>query len=101
LSEHLKGSKAMTNSSNLRSQSINRAMLTRLVCGALGNETVEITSWDSQQIHGGFGYGSAGGSAIHRFRGQGGDRQGPVEWSLILKVLHPPADRGQPSDLDY
>jgi len=24
-----------------------------------------------------------------------------LEWSLILKVLYPPADRGQPSDWDY
>ena len=24
-----------------------------------------------------------------------------MEWSLILKVLYPPADRGQPTDFDY
>jgi hypothetical protein len=84
-----------------RLRSIDEATLTPLVRRALGSQTMEVTSWDRQQIHGGFGYGSAGGSAIHRFSGQGCDQEQALGWSLILKVLHPPADRGHPSDFNY
>ena len=80
---------------------LDTATLTPLVRQALGSEMVEVTSWGSRQIHGGLGFGSAGGSAIHRVSGEGRDQEKPVEWSLILKVLYPPADRGQPSDFNY
>jgi hypothetical protein len=80
---------------------IDTATLTPLVRQALGSETVEVKGWDTEQIYGGAGYGSAGGSAIHRVSGHGSDQGKKVEWSLVLKVLYPPADRGQPSDWDY
>jgi hypothetical protein len=82
-------------------QSICRATLTPLVRQALGSETVEVTNWDVQQLHGGFAGGHAGASVINRVSGRGRDRDNAVEWSLILKVLYPQPDRDQPSDYDY
>ena len=73
-------------------QSIDGATLTALVRQALGSESVAITSWSSQQIHGGYSYGAAGGSAIHRFSGKGSEQGEGLDWSLILKVLYPPAE---------
>jgi hypothetical protein len=67
----------------------------------VGSETAEITRWTIQEVHAGWGYGSAGTSSIHRVSGQARDQGKTVEWSLILKVLSPPADRGQPTDYDY
>jgi hypothetical protein len=41
-------------------QSIDNATLTPLVRQALGSETVEVTSWDIQQVYGGSAWGVAG-----------------------------------------
>jgi len=91
----------MSNGSDTHLQSIDRATLTPLVRQALSSDTVVVTSWDTDLVYGGASYGSAGGSAIHRVSGSGQDEHETLDWSLILKVLHPPADRGQPSDWDY
>ena len=91
----------MSDESAMQPECIDSEVLTPLVRQALGSATVEIISWDAQQIYGGVSFGSAGGSAIHRVSGRGRDQSRTIEWSLILKVLHPPADRGQPSDWDY
>jgi hypothetical protein len=80
---------------------ISEADLVSVVRQALGRDALIVTSWTSRQIHGGAGFGSSGGSAIHRFSGEGRDQEEPVVWSVILKVLYPPADRGQPSDSNY
>jgi hypothetical protein len=82
-------------------QSIDREMLTPLVRQALGSQTVEVTSWNIQEVHAGWGYGSAGASSIHRAFGHARDQGDTAGWSLILKVLSPPLDRGQPTDYDY
>jgi hypothetical protein len=75
--------------------------LTPVVRQALGSETIEVTSWEVRHVHGGFGFGSAGASAIHRVSGQGRDAAATLEWTLILKVLYPPAEASKPSDWDY
>ena len=91
----------MDRGSDRLTQPIDDATLASMVQRALDRNTVEVTNWDVQQIHGGWGHGSAGGSGIHRVSGQGRDGAELVEWSLILKVLHPPADQGQPTDFTY
>ena len=87
--------------SNTPLGSIDSAMLRPLVRQALDCETAEVTDWDIQQIHGGSGYGTAGGSFIHRVSGQARDHGDTAEWSLILKVLSPPTDPVQPTDFNY
>lgn len=89
----------MATGSDALLESIDKAMLTPLLRQALGSETVEVTSWDTQQIHG--GCGTAGGSAVHRVSGCSEDQVETADWSLVLKVLYPPTDRGQPPDYDY
>jgi len=91
----------MSNESDTLAISIDGATLTPLVRQALGSETVEVTSCNSQEIHAGWSYGGAGDSFIHRLSGRAQDQGETMEWSLILKVLSPPADRGQPTDFNY
>ena len=81
----------MSNEFDAQLQSVNQAALTPIVRRALGSETVEVTYWDYQQIHGGIG-GGVGGTAIYRFAGQGHDQDKAVPWSVILKVLWAQAD---------
>jgi hypothetical protein len=76
----------MGNEFDAQLQSIDQAALTPIVRRALGSETVEVTHWDYQQIHGGVG-GGVGGTAVYRFTGQGRDQDKAVPWSVILKVL--------------
>jgi len=66
-----------------RVNAIDKAALTPLVRGALNSPTVEVTSWDSEQLHGGLGTGTA----VHRFTGNACDQDRGVAWSLILKEL--------------
>jgi hypothetical protein len=64
---------------------IDQATLTPLVRHALNSATVEVTSWNYEQLHAGVGEGTA----VYRFAGQGRDRGQTMPWSLVLKVLHP------------
>jgi hypothetical protein len=76
---------------------INRATLTPIVQSALGSETVDVVSWECEQLHGGIGVGTA----IHRFSGEGRDREQEVPWSLILKTLCPAEDNINVSTWNY
>ncbi len=62
---------------------IDAAILTPIVRRALGRETIEVTDWDCQPIHG----GASMTSQIFRFTGHGRDQGETVPWSLILKVI--------------
>jgi hypothetical protein len=95
------GSLSVFDGSVALAQPISGATVTSMVRRALGCEAAEVIDWNVQQIHGGWSYGSAGGSGIHRVSGYRRTGAEPAEWSLILKVLSPPADRGQPNDLNY
>jgi hypothetical protein len=64
---------------------IDPVTLTPIVQSALNSDTVELASWDCEQLPGGVG----AGMAVHRFAGQARDQGQTVSWSLILKVLHP------------
>jgi hypothetical protein len=64
---------------------IDPVALTPIVQSALNSDTVELASWDCEQLPGGVG----AGTAVHRFAGQARDQGQTVSWSLILKVLHP------------
>jgi hypothetical protein len=81
----------------MRLQSVGRTTLTPLVRQALDSDTIEITSWQCQEIHGGAG----GSEGVYRFAGSGRDRCKAVEWSLILKVIRLRLDRDDPSGWGY
>jgi hypothetical protein len=76
---------------------VNQTVLAPLVRRALNSEAAEVTDWGCEQLHAGFG----AGTAIHRFTGQGRDKGQTVPWSLILKVLRPTADGDDPSAWNY
>jgi hypothetical protein len=76
---------------------INRASLTPLVRSALDRKTVEVSSWDYEQLHGGAGLGTA----IYRFSGEGHDRGQKVPWSFVLKTLCPAEDNANLSAWNY
>ena len=80
-----------------RMPTVDRAMLTPLVRSALNRETVEVMTWDHQQLHGGAGTGTA----IYRFAGQGCDGEQEIPWSLILKTLIPGDDNADVSAWNY
>jgi hypothetical protein len=50
----------MSNEFDAQLQSIGQTALTSIVRRALGSETVGVTNWDYQQIHGGIGGGVLG-----------------------------------------
>jgi hypothetical protein len=77
------GEKQETSTAQLAS--VDQAILTPLVQSALNSETVEVMTWDHEQLHGGAGTGNA----IYRFTGQGRDGEQEIPWSLILKTLSP------------
>ena len=76
---------------------VNQAVLAPIVRRALNSEALEVTSWGHEQLHAGFG----AGTAIYRFTGQGRDKGQTVPWSLILKVLRPTTDGDDPSAWNY
>lgn len=76
---------------------IDQATLTPLVQSALNSETVRVTTWDYDQLHGGIGLGTA----IYRFSGVGHDQGQQVPWSLILKTLCPAEDNVNVSAWNY
>jgi hypothetical protein len=76
---------------------IDQSTLTPLVQSALNSKTVEVINWECAQLHGGIGVGTA----IHRFSGEGRDRDQKVSWSLILKTLYPAEDNTNVSAWNY
>jgi hypothetical protein len=76
---------------------IDQATLTPLVQSALNSETVKVTDWECEQLHGGIGMGTA----IYRFAAQGRDQGQKVPWSLILKTLRPAEDNANISAWNY
>ena len=83
----------MSQGTDTQLESIDNATLTPLVRQALGSETIDVTDWDCQQIHG----GGQAISAVYRLSGNGRDRGETTAWSLILKAMHPQADSDDPS----
>ncbi|MBZ0302027.1 MAG: aminoglycoside phosphotransferase family protein [Anaerolineae bacterium] len=69
---------------NSRIETLTPDTLMPLVRQALADSTAEVTSWQVEPIHGGWG-GAVGGTALYRVRGQTTRHQ---PWSLILKVLY-------------
>ena len=80
-----------------RLAAIDQATLTPLVQSALGSKTVEVTDWESEQLHGGMG----AGTAVYRFSGQGRDQHQTIPWSLILKILRSGVGSADVSAWDY
>jgi len=76
---------------------IDQAKLRPLVRSALGSETVEVTDWKHEQLHGGI----AEGSAVYPFSGQGCDQGQTIPWSLILKLLRPEGGSTETSAWNY
>jgi hypothetical protein len=82
-------------------ESFDETTLTPLLRRALQNDTVDVSTWGIRQVYGGAGFGAAGGSAVHRVSGLAHDRGDTLDWSLILKVLYPPAALSDATDWDY
>jgi hypothetical protein len=76
---------------------VDRATLTPLVQSALESETVTVTGWEWEQLHGGAGTGNA----VHRVSGQGHDQGQEAPWSLILKTVYPAGDNTHVSAWNY
>ncbi|MCP4400030.1 MAG: hypothetical protein GY801_22335, partial [bacterium] len=76
---------------------INQHTLMPLVQNALHSKTVEVITWNYEQLHGGAGVGNT----IYRFTGQGIDRGQKIPWSLILKALQPEGDDTNTSGWNY
>jgi len=76
---------------------IDQATLTPIVQSALNSETVEVTDWESEQLHGGM----AAGTAVYRFAGRGRDQHQTIPWSLILKILRSGVGSADVSAWDY
>lgn len=83
-------------------QDIDYETLAPLVRRALGSETVEVTDWTCQQVHGGAGdVRGTDWSAVYRVAGSGRDLGETVQWSLILKVIRPRPENTVPSGSHY
>jgi hypothetical protein len=76
---------------------IDQATLTPLVRSALDRETIEVTNWSYEQLHGGAG----AANAVYRFSGQGREQGQETLWSLILKTIHPAGDNTHISAWNY
>src|SRR5437870_5364927 len=79
---------------NLHLEVLEHTPLTAVVRRALGEDRVELVTWNAAQIHGGIGAASGG---VYRFTGTartaGTDprTERRCSWSLVLKVLRAPA----------
>ena len=69
-----------------RLQALDSAVLTPLVRQVLGSESLTVSTWNYASLSGGVGGGTLS-THLYHFRGQANDRDGDVEWSLVLKVL--------------
>ena len=73
-------------------QSIDAATLTPIVRQSLRRDAFQLQSWQMNQFAGGFGNPVSLG--LYRFEGIGQDRDQPVPWSVILKLIQSPANVG-------
>lgn len=73
--------------------SIDRATLTPLVRSALSNPAFEVIDWNYNRLYGGINDTGTAISGVFRFAGNGLDRGETRPWSLILKIIDPPAQR--------
>ena len=89
----------MSNQPDTQLQSIDHTTLTPMVQQVLGSDTVEVTEFQREEIHGGYG----GGEGVYRFTGTGRDGDDTIPWSLILKVIgvRPEPERNEPSGWGY
>ena len=69
---------------------IDRASLEPVVCRALGSPGAEILEWRVEPVGGGIGV-ALGAGALHRVAGIAKDQGATKPWSLVRKLLHPPA----------
>jgi len=76
---------------------IDQSMLTPLVRQALRRDSIEIDSWECDQLHGGAGEGNA----VYRITGQGHEGNEKISWSLILKTIHPGDNNRDSSAWNY
>src|SRR5437016_2562142 len=58
---------------------------------ALGSTTADVTAWECQVLHGGYGIASGG---VYHVAGSAHDQGATVPWSLVLKIVCPPRPGG-------
>lgn len=73
-------------------QSIDAAALTPIIRQSLRRDAFQLQGWRMTQFAGGFGNPVSLG--LYRFEGTGQDRDAPVSWSAILKLIQSPANVG-------
>jgi hypothetical protein len=92
----------LTQSFQNRLQTVDRSILTPLVCRALQMEMFELGEWAYQLVLGGFSQEQGEIYGIYRFCGTAQTPTGSTPWSLILKATGPASTGSQqPADYDY
>ncbi len=71
--------------------------LSAVLRSARGQSELILADWSIQPIHGGLGEGEG----VYRLTGRTQEGESGAPWSLILKVLAPPAQGNSPSDWNY
>ncbi len=75
---------------------IDSKMLTPLVRKALFRNDAEVIDWKKELLHGASFY-----ATIYRFSGSARSRDEILPWSLILKTIHSPDGKDDPTSLNY
>ena len=74
-------------------KAVDQATLTRIVRRARNNSTVQVTDWQHERLHGGFG------GSVNRISGHVRGLEGEIPWSVILKI--PRGDAGEREPMIY
>jgi hypothetical protein len=76
------------------SLALDPAVLTRVVCAALGSDTAAIERWQVRSATSSRGSATAG---VYHISGTADDRGAPAEWAIMLKILRPAAAAWNPA----
>jgi hypothetical protein len=71
---------------------LDTSILTPLVRKSLGSETIRLLDWGVRQLGGGIGNPVSVG--LYRVEGHAQERDKPLAWSIILKIIQSPANLG-------
>lgn len=75
---------------------LDKEILTPIVCTALQSGNARIEDWDCIQIQGGIS-----GNQIYKISGRASTENNPVPWSLFLKILNQATDTINLNDTDW
>lgn len=86
-----------------RLQTVDREVLTPLVCSALSHPTAQVLDWQYTSLTGGLAHQATGGLGIYRFFGSAQVHEQVLPWSLVLKVRNGASARAihEPTSFHY